>query len=86
MSKYPEHDKLAAIQDQTQAIGEFLEWCADEEGVYLMSTEGGGSRPYAVSWMPLLAKWAGIDRDKLEAEKRALLAYQRALNEKATRL
>jgi hypothetical protein len=26
MSNYPEHDKLTAISDQSQAIGEFLEW------------------------------------------------------------
>jgi hypothetical protein len=26
MSMYPEHDKLSAVAEQTQAIGEFLEW------------------------------------------------------------
>ena len=25
-SKYPEHEKLAKIKDQSQAIGDFLEW------------------------------------------------------------
>ncbi len=25
-SKYPEHEKLSAVKDQSQAIGEFLEW------------------------------------------------------------
>ncbi len=26
MSDYPEHDKLSAISDKSQAIGEFLDW------------------------------------------------------------
>ena len=29
MSDYPEHKKLEAIQEQSQAIGEFLEWISD---------------------------------------------------------
>ena len=29
MSAYPEHDKLRAIQTQSQAIGEFLAWLED---------------------------------------------------------
>ena len=26
MSEYPEHDKMAAVKDRSQAIGEFLDW------------------------------------------------------------
>lgn len=26
MSEYPEHDKLTQVREQSQAIGEFLEW------------------------------------------------------------
>jgi hypothetical protein len=26
MSKYPEHDKLAKVSDESQAIGTFLDW------------------------------------------------------------
>lgn len=26
MSDYPEHDKLVAVKEQSQAIGEFIEW------------------------------------------------------------
>jgi hypothetical protein len=73
MSDYPEHEKFKKIQDETQVVGEFLDWAADEEGVHLMSTNDGGSRPYRVDWMPLLARWAGIDLEKLEDEKRAML-------------
>lgn len=34
MSEYPEHDKLAAIHERSQAIHDFLEWCA-ERGLWL---------------------------------------------------
>ena len=34
MSDYPEHDKLRAIADQTQAIGEFIEWL-EGKGIFL---------------------------------------------------
>jgi hypothetical protein len=36
MSNYPEHDKQAKVVDQSQAIGEFLEWL-NSEGVRLMT-------------------------------------------------
>jgi len=36
MSDYPEHDKMSAIVDQSQAIGEFLDWLATR-GISLMT-------------------------------------------------
>lgn len=30
MSEYPEHDKLRAISDKSQAIGEFIDWLISE--------------------------------------------------------
>lgn len=35
MSDYPEHDKMSEVAEQTQVIGEFLEWLTSE-GVQLM--------------------------------------------------
>lgn len=35
MTDYPEHDKMLAVQDKTQAIGEFVEWL-ESQGVQLM--------------------------------------------------
>lgn len=32
---YPEHEKLSAVKDQSQRIGEFLEWLMDEKKVEL---------------------------------------------------
>jgi hypothetical protein len=151
MSDYPEHDKLSKIQEQTQAIGEFLEWltsqgihlmrwredltdnrltdpqcakavrgsdapCApvrpegdsygpdgtiwwrqhclhwqepDEDGEYGECCRCGRGHFYEVhgirAWeadprniQSLLAAWAGIDLNKIEAEKRAMLASLRA--------
>jgi hypothetical protein len=157
MSDYPEHDKLSQVSEQTQAIGEFLEWLTGE-GVQLMiwredmtdtrRTDGDcpkardamkiGKRPcdptegddagwrsymfghckhwqdaerkaegdakqghccrcgkgqfYEVtgikSWTherrsinELLAAWAGIDLEKIEAEKRQMLASLRSQSE-----
>jgi hypothetical protein len=74
MSQYPEHDKLSAVADRTQAVGDFLEWISDRHGARLMAFfegQGWGTPPgFLQTW---LAEWAGIDREKLEQEKRAML-------------
>jgi hypothetical protein len=33
---YPEHEKLTAISDASQAIGEFLDWLSSEKSVHRM--------------------------------------------------
>ena len=127
MSDYPEHDRLAAISDQSQTCGEFLEWL-QEDGLHLMrwrtdltdivpcgpghivafgghgamkSPYGGGpprcmrcgeeerdKGTYEVTGMKgwvsehrsiqqLLAAFFGIDLDKIETEKRQMLARMR---------
>jgi hypothetical protein len=75
MSDFPEHDKLAAVQDQSQIVGEFMEW-AEENGYQLMAVDDG--RPYGVALEPVLADWLGIDLEKLDKEKRAMLNEMRA--------
>lgn len=32
---YPEHEKMAAVKDHSQAIGEFLEWLSSERELYI---------------------------------------------------
>ncbi len=83
MSKWPEHDKLAEVKDQTQAIGEFLEWCGYEKGIQLASWDDRTDRMYPIpgAWLDLVAEWAGIDRGRLEAEKQQMLDELRAMNE-----
>lgn len=73
---YPEHEKLKAINVQTQAIGEFL-----EEGPYIVAeyvTLEDHSEPTLVpvtkSRDQILADFFDIDRSALEAEKKAMLA------------
>jgi hypothetical protein len=80
MSDYPEHDKLSAVAEQTQAIGEFIEF-VEAKGIFLARYEDGHNFPCEVhGWRDLLAEWAGIDQRKLEAEKRQMLASIRTAN------
>lgn len=84
MSEYPEHDKLAAVKDETQAVGEFLEWLMSTEytlAVPYSGKEAGIGQLFVPSWPEtnqLLARWKGIDLNKIEAEKRRMLASIRA--------
>jgi hypothetical protein len=34
-TKYPEHEKLRAVQERSQSCGEFLEWLQSEKGIVL---------------------------------------------------
>jgi hypothetical protein len=87
MSKYPEHDKLQAVQEESQTIGEFLDlgpYMLCEH--YAINPETGS--PYIEPhWMPvrksisdILAEYFEIDQNKLEEEKRAMLDEMRAAN------
>ena len=81
MSDYPEHDKLREVAEQTQAIGEFIEWL-EGKGIFLARYVDGSNFPRHVhGFRDLLAEWAGIDENKLEAEKRQMLASLRTANE-----
>ena len=84
MSDYPEHEKLKAIKDRSQAIGEFIEWLGDNDMAVCEFSGGNVDR-----WWPtgqpinkLLARYFEIDLDRLEDEKLAMLDAQRALNAK----
>lgn len=75
MNEYPEHDKLHAIQVESQAQGDFVEWLKSK-GIALMTYD---SNIYMWqhdqrSLRSLLAEYHNIDEDKLEKEKRAMLA------------
>ena len=79
MSDHPEHEKLAAIKDKSQTIGEFLEWLPTQ-GITLCTYyygrkkgDDGGYCPAAASTTALLAKFFDIDLDKLESEKQQML-------------
>lgn len=72
---YPEHEKLKEIQDQSQIIGEFLEWLNYEKEYSLCECENKYDRwqPISENHQKLLAQFFNIDLDKLEQEKRKML-------------
>lgn len=70
--KYPEHQKLKAVKDKSQAIGEFLDWLS-EQGIYLCKLQQEEYMPHYYRINGLLAEYFGIDENKLEAEKRTML-------------
>ena len=87
--EYPEHEKLSAISDQSQAIGQFLDWLQNEKAVTLAEylDEDGGHWgearlvPIHRSIQHWLAEYFGIDLEVIETEKREMLDKQRRLNE-----
>lgn len=83
MSEYPEHDKMSAVQKQSQVCGEFLDWLQDEKELHLakyVRPEGYIDNYLAVAHArreELLAEFFEIDLDKIEAERRQMLAALR---------
>ena len=91
MTKYPEHEKLRKIRDKSQAIGEFLDNLTTQ-GFYLCTLHkgrgfgpGGEFFPVTTPVQEILADYFEIDLNKLEDEKRALLAECRSLHHEETR-
>ena len=82
MSDYPEHDKLNAISDKSQAIGEFIDALNDRGIVLAYANRWGEYHPVMKPISELLAEHFGIDRAVIEQEKRAMLAAMRAMNER----
>ena len=77
---YPEHEKLAARGVAAQEVGEFLEWLTSTEYVLsVYAPDGEWLMPSTVGINELLAEYLGINRAKLEAEKKhMLMAAQKA--------
>lgn len=80
--EYPECSKAVAVQDQSQAIGAFLEWLFDK-GLQLARVEDaygpdhGELVPVYKTITEVLAEYFEIDLKKMETEKRAMLAELR---------
>jgi len=68
--KYPEHQKLKAVKEESQVIGAFLEWFLER------MHEGCQSRAHmsctSGSIEETVAKYLGIDTKKLRDEKWAM--------------
>lgn len=77
---YPEHERMAAVADTSQAIGEFLEWL-EEQGLVICEPSPLATMPLVPAHRQitdLLADYHGIDLTLIEAEKRAMIAALRA--------
>lgn len=83
MSAYPEHDKLAKVAEDSQKLGEFLDWLI-EEGHVTPAAEFDPevSSPDAII-ESLLAAYFRIDLDKIVKEKLEMLNSIRALNDRS---
>jgi len=92
MADYPEHTKLSKVQDQSQAVHDFMEYVENKYGAFLAHYREGEHYPRSLrlslgkSQDDLLEEFFGIDRTKLEAEKVRMLEEQRALNRRVERL
>lgn len=82
MTNYPEHEKLEKVKEETQAIGQFLEWLNSKKKIILgsyfkdadnLNTDLQEMRMIYVQHEKLIAEFYGIDLDKLEQEKRDIL-------------
>lgn len=77
-SEYPECEKMAAVKDQSQKIGEFIEWLRSEKDWEICEwwgklNHGGSYSPARFSTENLLAEFFNIDLDKVEKERRQML-------------
>ena len=79
MKKYTECDKMLKVRDQSQTIGEFLDWVQNEKGYTLC--ERNEDRSFDQTYFParfsmesILAEFFGINLNKVEKERRAMLA------------
>jgi hypothetical protein len=79
MADYPEHEKLEKIVAESQICGEFLDWLRGKRGLELcgLSKDESFFYPVSIPTSKLLAEFFGIDRNKLEAEKRTMLELVR---------
>ena len=81
LENYPEHRKLAAVKDKSQAIGEFLEWAQEAMGLQLCDYGNNGWHPSFKGSVNIMAVHFGIDLKALENEKRAMLDAIRKVND-----
>jgi hypothetical protein len=80
--EYPEHIKLHAVRDKSQAIGEFLEWL-NSKGIVLCCKEekGDGFCMTNTTNNEYLAEFLEINLEILEKEKTIMLEKIRKFEE-----
>jgi len=74
---YPEHEKLAAISDQSQTVGEFLDFSGYVLAEWGDENSSGTPNPHRLypiyNIERILAEYFHIDLNKIEQEKRQML-------------
>ena len=75
----PECDKMLAVKDKSQPIGEFITWLEDQ-GIFLAKHDDNSDRlqMYSETTEEILARFFKIDLNKVEQEKRDILDQLRA--------
>lgn len=77
----PECVKLAKVHDQSQPIGEFLDWLRNDKGYVICDLEEHEYEPVGKTIEQLLAEYFEIDLKKVEQERRVLLEWIRSQHE-----
>lgn len=79
--KTPELERLSVVAAESNKIGEFLDWLEHKKGiVYATYNEDDELQSAYIDKNKKLAEFFGIDLDKVESERRALLDYVREIN------
>lgn len=73
----PELDRQHEVLDRSHAAGDFIDWLGTQGLVIAQYGSDGQWYPAYIPPERLLADWLGIDLDKVEAERRAILAHLR---------
>jgi len=71
--RFPEHEKLKAVREKSQAIGEFLDWVNAEKRLCLAGWRGETLFRTNLSTQTLLAAFFDIDEAQVERERLAML-------------
>lgn len=72
---YPEHEQLALVQSRSQAVGDFIEWLGQNQmAICTWIDRRDEWVAVGMGRDKLLALHFGIDLDRLEAEKRDIIA------------
>lgn len=73
MGYYPECEKMIKVKEESQNIGEFIDWLYTRYMHIAFYDEEGNLHPALISTEKLLAEYFNIDLDKVEKEKRQML-------------
>lgn len=74
-TEYPECEKLKAVADESQKIGQFLDWLLGERNLELGQYNDNDrliAQPLNIA--KLLAEYFNIDMDKVEKERQEILS------------